>query len=104
MATMRAVQYESGCLPEQMQIKQVPRPTLRSGEILIKVHSSAINRAETLQRKGLYPPIKESQKFLGLEAAGEVVETHEVCHKTWNIGDHVMALLPDIPYAVHDVM
>ena len=42
-------------------------------EVLIKVAATAINRADTLQRQGLYPvPVGESS-ILGLEAAGEVV-------------------------------
>ncbi|XP_067946210.1 quinone oxidoreductase PIG3-like isoform X2 [Watersipora subatra] len=93
MSTMKAVQFETGSGPENMSVGDVARPTLRTGEILIRVHSSAINRADTLQRKGLYPPPKGDSDILGLEAAGEIVEVQESCGRNWNIGDRVMALL-----------
>jgi NADPH:quinone reductase-like Zn-dependent oxidoreductase len=47
-AMMRAVQFQAGG-PEKMKIANVPVPTLRQKEILIKVYASAINRADILQ-------------------------------------------------------
>ena len=46
---MKAAQFETGCKAEELGVGDVPVPTLQSGEILLKVHSSAINRADTLQ-------------------------------------------------------
>lgn len=46
---MKAAQFEKGCKPEEMTVGEVPVPSPRSGEILLKIHSSAINRADTLQ-------------------------------------------------------
>ena len=56
-------------------ITSVPLPILKPGEVLVKVAYSAINRADTLQRKGLYPPPPGESNVLGLEVTGEVVET-----------------------------
>lgn len=46
---MGAVKFESGCTAEQLTIADVELPIRRPGEIMIRVHSSAINRADTLQ-------------------------------------------------------
>lgn len=92
-ATMRAVQFEVGG-PEKMKIAEVLIPALRQKEVLIKVYASAINRADTLQRKGFYPPPKGESDILGLEAVGIIEKLGENCSKKWSIGDRVMALLP----------
>ncbi|CAC5395768.1 TP53I3 [Mytilus coruscus] len=90
--TMRAVQFQTGGL-EKMKIGEVPIPVLRKKEILIKVYASAINRADTLQRKGAYPPPAGESDILGLEAVGTVDKLGPDCSQKWNIGDRVMALL-----------
>ena len=46
---------------------------LESDEVLIKVDYAGVNRAETLQRKGLYPPPPGATDVLGLECAGRLV-------------------------------
>ena len=46
---MKAVQYEKGGSPDKMSLAEVARPTLKEGELLLKIHSSAVNRADTLQ-------------------------------------------------------
>ncbi|CAH1798445.1 unnamed protein product [Owenia fusiformis] len=91
-STMKAAQFTPGP-PENINIGEVPIPTLRSSEVLLKVYTTAINRADTLQRKGLYPAPKDESNILGLEAAG-TVEKLGPDVKTLNVGDRVMALLP----------
>ena len=39
-------------------------------EVLIKVHHSGVNRADLLQRLGLYPPPADASPIPGLEIAG----------------------------------
>jgi NADPH:quinone reductase-like Zn-dependent oxidoreductase len=63
--------------------------------MLIRVHATACNRADTLQRKGLYPAPPGSSPIIGLEAAGEVVSVGSDV-KEWKAGDRVMALLPGL--------
>lgn len=69
---------------------ETPVPT--ENEVQIKVHASAINRADLMQRKGLYPPPPGASSILGLECAGEVmsVGASVTNHK---VGDRVCALL-----------
>ena len=48
-------------------------PTCDENEVLVKVEYAGVNRAETLQRKGLDPPPKGATDILGLECAGRIV-------------------------------
>ena len=64
-----------------------------SGKIIIQVKASSINRADTLQRRGVYPPPKGESETLGLEAAGVVHQCGPNCSK-FAPGDRVMALVP----------
>jgi len=94
---MRAVIYEAGG-PEKLSVGNVPKPTLKPREILIKVFASAINRADTLQRQGKYPPPPGESEILGLEATG-IVEKVSPESTKWQEGDRVMALLGGGGYA-----
>lgn len=84
---MRGLQAEAGALRWQ-EVAEVP---LRAGEVRIEVRAAGLNRADLLQRAGLYPPPPGASPVLGLECAGEVVE---VCGDSrWQVGDRVCALL-----------
>jgi putative PIG3 family NAD(P)H quinone oxidoreductase len=61
--------------PEVLEIEERPTPTPGPNEILVRVHASALNRADLAQREGNYPaPPGAPQDIPGLEFAGEVVE------------------------------
>nr|XP_054753624.1 quinone oxidoreductase PIG3-like [Lytechinus pictus] len=91
---MQAVQQSGTGGPEVLGVVEVPVPKPGPHEILMKIHSSAINRADTLQRRGLYPVPPGSTSVFGLEAAGEVYDLANSTPGKWKIGDRVMALLP----------
>jgi len=57
-----------------------------------------VNRADLLQREGHYPPPPGASPILGLECAGEVIETGADV-SGWKIGDRAMALLAGGGYA-----
>ncbi len=57
----------------ELSVGSVPAPVLRSGEVLLQVRASALNRADLAQRAGHYPPPPGESEILGLEAAGVVV-------------------------------
>ena len=61
------------------------------GEIRIRVAAAGLNRADLLQRAGLYPPPPGASEILGLECAGVVSEVGAGCD--WQVGDRVCALL-----------
>ncbi|XP_028652652.1 quinone oxidoreductase PIG3 isoform X1 [Erpetoichthys calabaricus] len=86
---MLAVHFDSPGEAENLYIKEVARPEPSEGEVLIKVHASALNRADLLQRRGFYLPPPGASEILGLEAAGVVVSEGA----DWSVGDRVMALL-----------
>ena len=76
----------------------VPDPVCGSREVIVKIHATAVNRADLLQRRGMYLPPAGATDILGLECAGEIVATG-VEHGSWQVGDRVCALLPGGGYA-----
>jgi putative PIG3 family NAD(P)H quinone oxidoreductase len=95
---MQAVIVEAPGGPEQLRVDSVPDPTPAAHELLIEVHATALNRADLLQRRGLYPPPAGTSSILGLECAGVVVDAgREVT--LFRKGDRVMALLGGGGYA-----
>jgi len=85
--------------PEVLHFENIARPTIDSNSVIVKVRASAINRADTLQRKGKYPPPPGESHILGLEAAGTVEEVGENFAGKWKKGDRVMGLLASGGYA-----
>jgi putative PIG3 family NAD(P)H quinone oxidoreductase len=78
--------------------QEVDTPEPKSNEVQIKVHATAINRADLLQRQGMYPPPPGASDVMGLECAGEVIAVGDAVtnHK---VGDSVCALLAGGGYA-----
>lgn len=95
---MRAVVIDHPGDPEVMHLADVPDPVPGSGEVLLRVHATAVNRADTLQRYGLYPPPPGASPILGLEAAGEVEAVGSGVTQ-WHAGDRTCALLAGGGYA-----
>ncbi|PSQ97276.1 MAG: NADPH:quinone oxidoreductase [Bacteroidetes bacterium SW_9_63_38] len=100
---MRAVVVPEPGAPEQMEIQEVPTPAPQAEEVLVKVHATALNRADTFQRRGHYPPPEGASEILGLEMAGTVVETGSGVIN-WHEDDRVFALLDGGGYAEHTVV
>jgi putative PIG3 family NAD(P)H quinone oxidoreductase len=93
---MRAIVIEG---PNQdLVLAEVPRPEYGPESVLVEVHATAVNRADLLQRRGLYPPPPGESEILGLEAAGVVAETGAAV-RGWRRGDRVMCLLAGGGYA-----
>jgi len=81
-----------------MKLGEAEAPALEAGMIRIRNHASGVNRADLLQRQGLYPPPAGASSILGLECAGEVAEVGTAV-RGFSTGDRVMALLPGGGYA-----
>ncbi|MDB5491071.1 MAG: Quinone oxidoreductase [Micavibrio sp.] len=75
---------------------QRPVPQAKSGEVLIRVTASGVNRPDLLQRIGKYPPPPGITDIPGLEVSGEIVESLD---PQWRPGDKVCALLSGGGYA-----
>lgn len=90
---MKAVYVKEFGGIENLEIREVenpPQPT--NNEVLVSVKAAALNRADILQRKGLYPaPKGYPTEILGLEFAGEVAEIGENVTDL-QIGDRVFGI------------
>ncbi len=95
---MRAIITHSYGDPGVLEMGTVPTPEVNDSEILIAVKASALNRADTLQRMGKYPPPKGESDIIGLEVAGVVAAMGKSVTK-WKRGDRVCALLAGGGYA-----
>ncbi|MEM8660281.1 MAG: NAD(P)H-quinone oxidoreductase [Pseudomonadota bacterium] len=78
----------------------VPKPTEK--EVLIKVSTAGLNRADLLQREGLYPPPEDASPIMGLEVAGEIIAVGSQVEQ-WQVGDNVCALTHGGGYADYTV-
>jgi NADPH:quinone reductase len=90
---MKAVVINRFGGPEVLEIEEVPKPQPGPEEILVHVRSTALNRADLLQRQGRYAaPPGVAQNIPGLEFAGEVAALGTNAHR-WHIGDRVMGII-----------
>lgn len=104
---MRAIVVESPGGPEKLALREIAEPELGEHELLVEVRATALNRADLLQRRGLYPPPKGVTDVLGLECAGVVLAAGPKASPD-RVGQRVMALLAGGGYAeriaVHEGM
>jgi len=95
---VRAIVFDEPGDPSVMKLGEVPAPELQPGSIRIRVVATSVNRADLLQRQGLYPMPPGASPILGLECAGEVAEVASDV-AGWQVGDRAMALLAGGGYA-----
>ena len=79
-----------------LELAEVPTPQLRTGEVLVKVHATGVNRADLLQAAGYYPPPTGESEIMGLECAGEIVDAGDTDRQ---VGEKVACLLAGGGYA-----
>ncbi len=85
--------------PEVLQLAERKRPEPTGDDILVRIAGAGVNRADLLQRMGVYPaPPGTSQDVPGLEYAGEVMATGPRV-TLFKSGDRVMGLVPGGAYA-----
>ncbi len=75
-----------------LAVEQVPRPKAGAGEVLIQVEACSVNRADLLQRRGLYPPPPGASPIPGLDFAGFISDT-AVDVSEWHQGDRVFGVV-----------
>jgi putative PIG3 family NAD(P)H quinone oxidoreductase len=95
---VKAIVFEAPGDESVLRVGEVLAPPLVPGSVRIRVAATAVNRADLLQRQGLYPPPPGASEILGLECAGEVAERAPDV-TGFDVGDRVMALLPGGGYA-----
>jgi putative PIG3 family NAD(P)H quinone oxidoreductase len=79
-------------------LTDVDTPEPAAGEVLVRVAAAGVNRADTLQRQGHYPPPPGASDVIGLEVSGTVEALGEGV-EDWAAGDEVCALLSGGGYA-----
>lgn len=84
--------------PENLSLQELPTPEPGPGEVAIDVAATAVNRADTLQRQGYYPPPPGASDVIGLECSGVVASVGAGVTR-WRPGDEVCALLAGGGYA-----
>jgi len=84
--------------PDVLTIANVPTPSVGPSDVLIKVAAAGINRADILQRRGLYPPPPDAPPWPGMEVAGVVKRVGKSVTR-FAVGQRVCALIPGGGYA-----
>ncbi|MGY4708048.1 NAD(P)H-quinone oxidoreductase [Mycolicibacterium sp. CBM1] len=83
---------------DHLSWQEVPDIAPRGGEVVIKVTSAGINRADLLQAAGNYPPPPGASEIMGLEVSG-VISAVGIEVSEWSVGQEVCALLAGGGYA-----
>jgi len=90
-----------------MEFGDYPTPEPDENELLVKVKSTALNRADLLQKKGKYPVPEGESPIMGLEMSG-IVESVGKGVTKFKEGDRIFGLLGGGGYAeyctIHEEM
>jgi putative PIG3 family NAD(P)H quinone oxidoreductase len=84
--------------PEVLTLAEGPVPRPGTGEVLIRVAATGMNRGDILQRTGDYPPPPGASPVLGLEVSGTIAAVGENVGD-WREGQEVCALVAGGGYA-----
>lgn len=96
MTTMRAIVIEQGSLV----LRDVPRPEPGPGQVRVRIRASAVNRADVIQRRGMYPaPPDAPADIPGLEIAGEIEALGSGFVGDIALGDRVFGIVGGGGYA-----
>ncbi|MEZ4883490.1 MAG: NAD(P)-dependent alcohol dehydrogenase [Chitinophagales bacterium] len=90
---MKTALYNSYGSTEVIEIKDVPIPTLKQSELLIKVEAAGLNPKDILLRKGKFQGLsgKKFPKQIGFDFAGIIEDSH---HSTiFKKGDAVFGMV-----------
>lgn len=93
MLTVDAVHVTRSGGPEVLAIAPLVVDAPRAGEVLVDVTAAGLNRADLLQRRGLYgAPPGVPADVLGLEFAGTIAALGDGV-EGWRVGDRVMGIV-----------
>ncbi len=95
---MRAVVLRDHGGPEVLTIEEVPDPEPGPEDVVVDVVATALNRADLLQRMGLYPGPPTEHEIPGLEYAG-IVSAVGSAVRSHSIGESVMGIVGGGAYA-----
>lgn len=91
---MKAVYYEKHGGVDVLQYGQQPRPAVKKGDLLVRVHATSVNQVDWKLRQGQILPVAPFTSAIipGYDVAGEVVETGEAVTQ-FKSGDKVFGML-----------
>ncbi|MGW4348102.1 NAD(P)H-quinone oxidoreductase [Streptomyces sp. BBFR109] len=95
---MKAISIREPGGPEVLEWVEADDPTPAAGEVVVDVVAGALNRADVMQRWGLYPLAPGTSPYPGLEVSGRISALGEGV-TGWQVGDEVCALLTGGGYA-----
>ncbi|PKW27733.1 NAD(P)H-quinone oxidoreductase [Phycicoccus duodecadis] len=95
---MQAITIPEPGGPDALVLSDVETPAPEAGEVLVRVAAAGVNRADTMQRQGHYPPPPGESEVPGLEVSGTVEALGDGVDG-WAVGDEVCALLAGGGYA-----
>ncbi len=95
---MRAVVIDEPGGPEVLKLREVPDPVPASDEVVLTSVAAGVNRADLMQREGLYPPPPGAPPYPGLECSGRITAVGSAV-TGWQPGDLACALLTGGGYA-----
>jgi NADPH:quinone reductase len=102
--SMRFIEVATPGGPDVLRIGSGPVPRPGSGEVLVRTTAAGVNRADTLQRQGHYPPPPGASPILGMEVSGHIAELGPNTPSGWQVGDAVCALLGGGGYAEYSAV
>jgi len=96
---MKVIAIHGAGGPETLVLEEREKPEATYRHLLIKVHATAVNRADIMQRMGFYPaPAGCVKDVPGLEFVGQIQSLGPGCHLDHLVGDRVMGLMPGGTY------
>ena len=95
---MKAVVFDRPGDESVLRWDEAPDPDCRPNQVVLRAKSTSVNRADLLQRLGVYPPPPGASPILGLEVAGTVDQVGSAIER-WSVGDDAMALVAGGGYA-----
>lgn len=94
---MKAIEISSFGGPDVLRLVERPDPVPRPGEVLVSVAAAGVNRPDSMQRQGRYPPPPGTTDVPGLEIAGVIADANG--SSRWRNGDRICALVAGGGYA-----
>jgi NADPH:quinone reductase-like Zn-dependent oxidoreductase len=99
MPSMRALRFEAYGPPSALSLQDIPVPSLNPGEVLVKVHASAVNPSDVKIVSGLFSaalPSTPGRDFAGTVVAGDTWIGKEVWGSGAGFGFHGPVLMPNM--------
>ena len=88
---------------QPLRLGQVEKPVCGANDVLVEVVTAGLNRADLVQRRGMYPPPAGASTIMGLECAGTIVASGTSV-TDWRVGDRVCGLMAGGGYAEYAVV